>query len=65
MVQFWAPWCNKCHMIAPHVDDLAARHPGVTVASLDTTEGALEALTAELGVKGLPQFRFYNVWRGV
>lgn len=22
MIKFWAPWCNKCRMIAPHVDDL-------------------------------------------
>ena len=22
MVKFWAPWCNKCRMIAPHVDEL-------------------------------------------
>lgn len=34
--------------------------------SFDTTEAALENLTAELGVKALPQFRFYAVrgrWR--
>jgi hypothetical protein len=33
----------------------------VTVASFDTTEEQLEGLAAELAVKGLPQFRFYNV----
>ena len=22
VVKFWAPWCNKCRMIAPFVDDL-------------------------------------------
>lgn len=38
------------------------KHPGVTVASFDTTGSEeLEGLTAELGVKGLPQFRFYQV----
>ncbi|KAL4860147.1 Peroxiredoxin-2 [Chlorella vulgaris] len=60
MVKFWAPWCGKCKMIAPHVDELQAKYPGVTVASFDTTEQQLEALAAELGVKGLPQFRFYS-----
>lgn len=38
-------------------------NPGVTVASFDTTEEKLEALAADLGVKGLPQFRFYKVRR--
>lgn len=36
----------------------------MTVASFDTTEEALENLSAELGVKGLPQFRFYQVGEG-
>lgn len=31
------------------------------MASFDTTAAELEALTAELGVKALPQFRFYQV----
>jgi thiol-disulfide isomerase/thioredoxin len=60
VIKFWAPWCNKCRMIAPHVEELADKHKGVTVASFDTTADELETLTAELGVKGLPQFRFYK-----
>ena len=40
---------------------LQEKHRGVTVASFDTTEEALENLAAEIGVKGLPQFRFYKV----
>jgi thiol:disulfide interchange protein len=29
VVKFWAPWCNKCRMIAPHVEDLqvSRQHP--------------------------------------
>lgn len=40
---------------------LQSQYPGITVASFDTTAAELEALTAELGVKALPQFRFYQV----
>lgn len=32
----------------------------VTFVSFDTTEEQLEELAASLGVKALPQFRFYN-----
>jgi peroxiredoxin (alkyl hydroperoxide reductase subunit C) len=61
VAEFWAPWCGKCKQIAPFVNELAARHAGagVTVAAVDTTEEKLEGLAAELGVKGLPAFRFY------
>ena len=51
VVEFWAPWCGKCKQIAPFVADLARRHPGVTIASFDTTEAKLEAFSTELGVK--------------
>ncbi|KAL4434271.1 hypothetical protein ABPG75_000712 [Micractinium tetrahymenae] len=60
VVKFWAPWCNKCRMIAPKVEDLQSQYPGITVASFDTTAAELETLTADLGVKALPQFRFYQ-----
>eukprot|EP00887_Chlorella_sp_A99_P004448 scaffold30.g4448.t1 len=59
VVKFWAPWCNKCRMIGPLVDELQDKYPGVTIASFDTTEEKLENVAAELGVKGLPAFKFY------
>lgn len=46
-------------MIAPKVAELAEEHPGVRIGSFDTTEEKLEALAADIGVTGLPQFRFY------
>lgn len=60
-VKFWAPWCGKCKQIAPFAETLAQNHSGaVTFVSVDTTDEKLEALTSELGVKGLPAFRFYK-----
>jgi hypothetical protein len=37
-----------------------AAMPGVTIASFDTTDEAIESLAQELGVKGLPQIRFFK-----
>jgi len=28
LVDFWAPWCGPCHMIAPAVDEIAESNKG-------------------------------------
>lgn len=37
------------------------KYPDVTIASFDTTEEKLENVAADLGVKGLPAFKFFKV----
>eukprot|EP00882_Tetradesmus_deserticola_P000619 GHRQ01000676.1.p1 GENE.GHRQ01000676.1~~GHRQ01000676.1.p1 ORF type:complete len:437 (+),score=128.24 GHRQ01000676.1:130-1311(+) len=60
VVDFMAPWCGKCRMIAPFVDELAEKHPDMVFAKFDTSLEPLEPLSAELNVKALPVFRFYK-----
>lgn len=60
-VMFKASWCGKCKLLAPFAEELAVKHAGaVKVVTVETTEEQMEGLVSELGVKGLPAFRFYN-----
>lgn len=60
VVDFYAPWCGKCRQISPFLNELVDKYPDVTFAKFDTTQENLESLSAKLGVKALPAFKFYK-----
>lgn len=60
VVDFYAPWCGKCKMIAPFYNKLAGERKDVTFASVDTTADRLEKFAADYGVKHIPSFHFYK-----
>eukprot|EP00892_Ulva_mutabilis_P001838 jgi/Ulvmu1/11655/UM008_0059.1 len=60
VVDFMAPWCGKCRMIAPHIEALQAAHPGVTFYKFDTSKEELEGLARDLDVTALPAFKFFK-----
>ena len=39
LVDFWAPWCRPCLMVAPVLDELAEEYSGkVTIARIDVDQ---------------------------
>ena len=53
IVDFWAPWCNPCRMVAPILDKLAKEFSGkLLVAKVNTDEDSDWA--SRLGVQGIP-----------
>lgn len=57
VVDFWAPWCQPCRMIAPVLENLAGEYADkITIAKVNTDENSQWANT--YGVQGIPTLLF-------
>ena len=57
IVDFWAPWCAPCRLIAPVLEDLAKEYGDkIIVAKVNTDENPQWAM--KYGVRGIPTMLF-------
>jgi thioredoxin 1 len=53
LVDFWAPWCGPCRMVAPAIDQLAKEYSGrVVFGKLNVDENP--AVAGSFGVQSIP-----------
>ena len=59
LVDFWAPWCGPCQMIAPVLNEIAREGEGrfrITKVNVDDEPGLMQ----RFNIRGIPALLFFS-----
>lgn len=48
LVDFWAPWCGPCRIVAPHLEELAGERDDLRVVKLNVDDNPQTAATYQV-----------------
>jgi thioredoxin 1 len=58
LIDFYAPWCAPCKMLAPVVEQIAQEHEDIKVVKINADNS--QELMAKFGIRGIPTLLLMN-----
>jgi len=61
LVDFWAPWCGPCQMMAPVLEELAKEFEGkLKVVKIDTEQIENQNLALQYNIQSIPNMKLFK-----
>lgn len=61
LVDFWAPWCGPCQMMAPVLEELAKEFEGkLKIAKVDTDQPENQVLAMDYMIQSIPNLKLFQ-----